>query len=88
MIISVSVSVTDMLVLIYRYRQKYRLGEYICIGIGIGCTSHADGGPRSPSMHVRYIGISKRDIGIGHISIGICIGYSGYRLYRYRPNIG
>jgi hypothetical protein len=36
MIISVSVSVTDMLVLIYRYRylQKYRLGDYICIGIG------------------------------------------------------
>ena len=32
--ISVSVSVADMLVQIYRYRQKYRLGEYICIGIG------------------------------------------------------
>ena len=36
----------------------------------------------------RYIGIGKLDIGIGHICIGICIGYSGYRLYRYRPNIG
>ena len=36
--ISVSVSVADMLVQIYRYRQKYRLGEYICIGIGIGRT--------------------------------------------------
>ena len=38
--ILVSVSVADMLVLIhrYRYRQKYRLGEYICIGIGIGWT--------------------------------------------------
>ena len=31
--ILVLVSVADMLVLIYRYRQKYRLGEYI----GIGC---------------------------------------------------
>jgi hypothetical protein len=31
----ISVSVTDMLVLIYRYQywQKYRLGEYIFIGI-------------------------------------------------------
>jgi hypothetical protein len=36
----------------------------------------------------RYIGSGKLDIGIGHIGIGICIGYSGYRLYRYRPNIG
>ena len=36
--ISVSVSVADMLVQIYlyRYQQKYQLGEYICIGIGIG----------------------------------------------------
>jgi hypothetical protein len=33
---SVSVSVADMLVLSYwyQYRQKYRLCEYICIGIG------------------------------------------------------
>ena len=36
----------------------------------------------------RYIGIGKLDIGIGHIGIGNGIGYSGYRLYRYRPNIG
>ena len=38
--ISVLVSVADILVQIYlyRYRQKYRLGEYICIGIGIGWT--------------------------------------------------
>ena len=36
----------------------------------------------------RYIGISKWDIGIGHIGIDIGIGFSGYRLYRYRPNIG
>ena len=36
----------------------------------------------------RYIGIGKQYIGIGHIGIGICIGYSWYRLYRYRPNIG
>ena len=36
----------------------------------------------------RYIGIGNLDIGIGHIGIGIGIGYSGYRLYRYRPNIG
>ena len=36
--ISVSVSVADMLVQIYRYRQIYWLGEYICIGIGIGRT--------------------------------------------------
>jgi hypothetical protein len=34
----ISVSVTDMLVLIYRYRQRYRLGEYICICIGISWT--------------------------------------------------
>jgi hypothetical protein len=34
----------------------------------------------------RYIGIGKLDIGIGHIGIGICIGYSGYRLYQYRSN--
>ena len=32
--ISVLVSVADMLVLIYRYQQKYRLGENIGIGIG------------------------------------------------------
>ncbi len=32
--ISVSVSVTDMSLQIYRYRQKYRLAEYIGIGIG------------------------------------------------------
>ena len=30
----ISVSVTDMLLQIYRYRQKYRLAEYIGIGIG------------------------------------------------------
>jgi hypothetical protein len=30
--ISVSVSVADMLVHIYRYWQRYRLGEYIGIG--------------------------------------------------------
>ena len=36
----------------------------------------------------RYIGIGKLDIGISHISIGIGIGYSGYRLYRYWSNIG
>ena len=36
----------------------------------------------------RYIGIGKQDIGIGHIGIGIFIGYSEYWLYRYRPNIG
>ena len=29
--ISVSVSVADMLVQMYRYRQKYQLGEYISI---------------------------------------------------------
>ena len=36
----ISVSVADMLVQIYlyRYRQKYLLEEYICIGIGIGWT--------------------------------------------------
>ena len=39
----------------------------------------------------RYIGIvnldiGNLDIGIGHIGVGI--SYSGYRLYRYRPNIG
>jgi hypothetical protein len=34
--ISVSISVADMMVQIYRHRQKYRLAEYICIGIGIG----------------------------------------------------
>jgi hypothetical protein len=33
------------------------------------------------------MGIGKQDIGIGHISISICFGYSGYRLYRHRPNI-
>jgi len=32
--ISVSVSVADMLVQIYRYRQIYRPGTYIGIGIG------------------------------------------------------
>ena len=36
----------------------------------------------------RHIGIGKLDIGIGHIGIGNGIGYSGYRLYRYWPNIG
>ena len=36
----------------------------------------------------QHIGIGKLDIGIGHIGIGNGIGYSGYRLYRYRPNIG
>ena len=36
----------------------------------------------------RYIGIGNLDIGIGYIGIGNGIGYSGYRLYRYRPNIG
>jgi hypothetical protein len=35
-----------------------------------------------------YIGIGKLDISINLIGIGICIGNSGYRLYRYRPNIG
>ena len=36
----------------------------------------------------RYISIGKLDISIGHNGIGICIGYSGYRLYWYRQNIG
>jgi hypothetical protein len=38
--LTVSVSVADMLAQIYwyHYRQRYRLGEYICIGIDIGWT--------------------------------------------------
>jgi hypothetical protein len=32
------ISVADMLVQIYRYRQRYRLGEYICIFLVIGRT--------------------------------------------------
>jgi hypothetical protein len=35
----------------------------------------------------RDIGISEKDIGIGHIGISSCISYSEYRLYWYQPNI-
>jgi hypothetical protein len=48
------------------------------------------GNRRQPQAQLKkstlYAGIGKLDIGIGHIGIGI--GYSGYRLYRYRQNIG
>ena len=51
--ISVLVSVADMLVLIYlyRYRQKYRLEEYICIGICIGST-HIGPTLKSTTIHL------------------------------------
>jgi hypothetical protein len=61
--------VADMLVQIYlyRYRQIYRLGEYICIGIAIGWT-HI-GPTLVPSMsHPLELGFEKRTCKVGLIN--------------------